>query len=422
MDDSRDRVGEDAAPGELEQYRTLVEAAGDVMYALDEGGHITLINETPVKRLGYSKAELLGTHVSEVLPEEAVERGTALITDLLGAGERRGRFEFRATRPDGEERVYEDSLAVLTDSEGGYAGSVGVIRDITDQRRQEAELRRQNERLEEFANVVSHDLRNPLQVAQGYLREAEETGDQVAFERAKQAHERMETIIDDVLTLAREGRTVTETTPTDLNAAARTAWGTVDTGDMTLSVVGEVEVEAAPDRLRTLFENLFRNAVEHGSTSPRSHAREDSVEHSSTSNRTQSDNAVEHGSTDDAGAEDGTGHGPPTGGARPEDTAADGDAAGTVTVGPIETMHTSTRVDTDATGGFYVADDGPGIPEADRDRVFDSGFSTAPDGTGFGLAIVEEIAAAHGWAVTATESRDGGARFEFTRQPTDARL
>ena len=393
MDDSRDRVEGDAAPGELERYRTLVEAAGDVMYALDASGEITLINEPPVERLGYTKSELLGTHVSEVLPEEAVARGRALITDLLeGDGERRGRFEFRATRPDGEERIYEDNLAVLTDAAGEYAGSVGVIRDITEQRRQKAELRRQNERLEEFANVVSHDLRNPLQVAQGYLREAEETGDPAAFEQAKQAHGRMETIIDDVLTLAREGRTVTETTSVALETAARSAWGTVDTGELTLSVVGDVEVEAAPDRLRTLLENLFRNCVEHRSTG----------------NRTRSDDSVEHGSTGSR--------------AEPDNSAADGAAGGTVRVGPIETMHTSTRVGDDATGGFYVADDGPGIPPEDREQVFDSGFSTAPDGTGFGLAIVAEIAAAHGWAVAVTDSRDGGARFEFTPQPTDARL
>ncbi len=64
--------------------------------------------------------------------------------------------------------------------------------------------------------------------------------------------------------------------------------------------------------------------------------------------------------------------------------------------------------------GFYVEDDGPGIPEGDREAVFESGYSTKPDGTGFGLNIVAEIAEAHDWAVTLTESEDRGARFEFT--------
>jgi len=70
-------------------------------------------------------------------------------------------------------------------------------------------------------------------------------------------------------------------------------------------------------------------------------------------------------------------------------------------------------------GGFYVADDGPGIPEAERDRVFQSGYSTADDGTGFGLAIVAEVAEAHGWSVAVTESDEGGARFEITDVGTD---
>ncbi|MFB6175664.1 MAG: sensor histidine kinase, partial [Halobaculum sp.] len=69
--------------------------------------------------------------------------------------------------------------------------------------------------------------------------------------------------------------------------------------------------------------------------------------------------------------------------------------------------------------GFYVADDGPGIPAGSREDVFDPGYSTAEDGTGFGLAIVREMAVAHGWDTAATESADGGARFEFSGVDTE---
>jgi signal transduction histidine kinase len=64
--------------------------------------------------------------------------------------------------------------------------------------------------------------------------------------------------------------------------------------------------------------------------------------------------------------------------------------------------------------GFYVADDGPGILEDEREDVFDVGYSTSADGNGFGLSIVARIAEAHGWSVAVTESDDGGARFEIT--------
>jgi len=73
----------------------------------------------------------------------------------------------------------------------------------------------------------------------------------------------------------------------------------------------------------------------------------------------------------------------------------------TVHVAPLET-------------GFYVEDDGPGIPAGIRDQVFDHGVTTSEDGNGYGLSIVRTIANAHGWDVSVTESDDGGARFSVT--------
>lgn len=66
------------------------------------------------------------------------------------------------------------------------------------------------------------------------------------------------------------------------------------------------------------------------------------------------------------------------------------------------------------TDGFYVADNGTGIPEDERDQITDMGFTTSEEGTGVGLAIVADIAKSHGWDVSVTESESGGAQFEFT--------
>jgi signal transduction histidine kinase len=91
---------------------------------------------------------------------------------------------------------------------------------------------------------------------------------------------------------------------------------------------------------------------------------------------------------------------------------------------PIRVLHVdddSTVLDVAATvtvrvgvldDGVYVADDGVGIPEAERDRVFERGHSTTATGTGLGLAIVEKMAAAHGWTVAVSESDAGGARID----------
>lgn len=73
----------------------------------------------------------------------------------------------------------------------------------------------------------------------------------------------------------------------------------------------------------------------------------------------------------------------------------------TVRVGPLE-------------DGFYVEDDGPGIPVADRERVFDHGVSTTEHGTGYGLSIVRTIVGAHGRDIRVIDAADGGARFEIT--------
>jgi len=78
-----------------------------------------------------------------------------------------------------------------------------------------------------------------------------------------------------------------------------------------------------------------------------------------------------------------------------------GSRDGTVTVGQVD-------------GGFYIADEGPGIPAEERSEIFTAGYSTADDGTGFGLQIVENIVATHGCDIDVTDSDTGGARFEIT--------
>lgn len=64
--------------------------------------------------------------------------------------------------------------------------------------------------------------------------------------------------------------------------------------------------------------------------------------------------------------------------------------------------------------GFYVEDDGRGIDPDSVDEIFESGYSTEPEKTGFGLAIVERIVRSHGWEITVTDGDDGGARFEVS--------
>ena len=226
--------------------------------------------------------------------------------------------------------------------------------------------------VDQVSSVISHDLRNPLDVAKAHLRAAQETGDDEHFDTVANAHDRMEQIIRDVLTITRDRTAVDPSDDVSIETAAEAAWESVDTEQATLEVTDTLPtVTADADRLRRLFENLFRNSVEHGSTN----------------NRTQSDDSVEHGS--DVGD-------------RPveRDEVAHSKGEVSITVGAME-------------DGFYVADDGPGIPPEEQHRVFEAGYSTRGDGTGLGLAIVNRIVAAHDWELTLTTASNGGARFEI---------
>ena len=353
-----------------QQYRTLFEEAPvmAVMTRSEEGRPIVEdCNQQFLETLGYDAEDVVGRDLAEFYTPDSRE---ALLDG--GGYERALRGEFTMeprefSSADGE--VVETLLRAVPlrevpDAPDASDTALAMYVDVTER---EA-VKRANERLEQFASIVSHDLRNPLNVAEGRLRLARETldgddgkGADDHLEAVERAHDRMQSLIDDLLTLAREGDAVTETEPVDLGTVARECWETVETADASLEVNGETVVRADRTRLKQLFENLVRNAVEHGSTSPGSNARGDAIEP-----------GAEHDGPDL-----------------------------TISVGRMES-------------GFYLEDDGTGIPEGEHDRVFEAGYSTNRSGTGFGLSIVERIVEAHGWEVRATESAAGGARFEIT--------
>ncbi len=362
----------------LEQrFRRLIEASSDIVLVLDETGEIDYASPSVERVLGYDPDALAGgTSFEDLIVEDG---GT--VDGTGGAGERaadspeqtdgqtgdapsaaaatwrrvlegrgadpgtssRVRFEVRLRTAGSETRTIEAIARYLVD-DPAVEGIVINARDVTERVRRERELERTNERLDQFVSFVSHDLRNPLNVAMGRLDLAVETGDEASLETVRQQHERMETMIEDLLSMAREGEDVEETAPVDLDPVARRAWECVQTGGATLVVADDPTVLADESRLPNLFENLFRNAIEHGADDPSS-----------------------------------------------------------LTV----------RVE-GLPDGFAVSDDGAGIPGEIRDEVTESGYTTEGDNTGYGLAIVGEIATAHGWDLEVTESDGGGARFLFT--------
>jgi PAS domain S-box-containing protein len=304
-----------------------------------EAGDSVPLSATNCERAVATERTLVLEDVAADAPDLAERAGyTELgISCYLGApvrvdGDVYGTFCFYDEEP--REEPFSDWQVTLVDLMAQW-----VSYEIERQRANER-LARKNERLEEFASILSHDLRNPLNVLQGSLEIAEETGAPEQFAACRRAVDRMEGLVEDVLALARQGETVVETARVPLAGVVEACWAGVETGRADLRVRTDRVVWADESRLRQVLENLVRNSIEHGP--------------------------------------DGV----------------------TVTVGDLE-------------GGFYVEDDGPGVPEGERGRVFDSGYSTSRGGTGLGLAIVERIVEAHGWTIEVTEGTNGGARFEI---------
>lgn len=207
--------------------------------------------------------------------------------------------------------------------------------------RKREQLERQNDRLEEFASVVSHDLRNPLSVAKSRVELARDDCESEHLHSIEDAVDQMDKLIDNLLQLAKSGQNIDELAPVDLETLVTNCWQTVRTADATLVLNAERTIRGDQPRIRQLFENLFRNAVEHGGSEV------------------------------------------------------------IVTVGELD-------------DGFYVEDDGSGIPSDERENVFETGYSSIHNATGFGLSIVDQVATGHGWTVTMTDSAAGGVRIEFT--------
>jgi len=319
------------------RFRNLFELIGDPVVEfemVDNEPIVRTLNPAFTDVFGYEPESMIGESLNEfIVPPEANDEATRF-DERTADGKYNSGVVTRLTADGPRDFLYR---GVPYERDGGEFG-FGIYTDITERNRRKEKLHQQKQRLEEFADIISHDIRNPLNVAKGHTQML--NPDQA--ETILRNLDRIDAIIDDVLTVAQTGQPIEETETVALASIAEASWSHVDAPAATLRIADNCSFQADPGRLKQLFENLFRNAVEHG---------------------------------------------------RPDVT---------VTVGEC------------GTDGFYVADNGPGISDADREDVFNRGYSTSKNGTGLGLSIVKSICDAHGWAVRLIESDAGGTRFEIT--------
>ncbi|WP_266081762.1 sensor histidine kinase [Haladaptatus caseinilyticus] len=245
------------------RFKTLFQTAPDPVFVLDIDGQIQSVNSAFCEVSGLDRASILGEPIESIpaFPNESLEQLTEDI--YQHEDDKLPPYSITYTAPDGETRYAEINTARMQfDTERPEI--IGIFRDVTEHKHRKQELQHQNERLDEFASMLAHELRNPLGIAQGYLRVAESEGSEDAFEEVHEALERMEQMINEMLDLARRPEAINDTERTEFYDIIESAWSRIAPPKATLMLENvDVEISADVDRLSQVFDNLFRNAVDH---------------------------------------------------------------------------------------------------------------------------------------------------------------
>jgi len=244
-----------------QRFRAFVERSTDVISIVDADGRFTYQSPSLERVLGYDPEETIGDLAFEYMhPDDRpdiAEQFAASVADPDATPV----MEYRARHADGSWRWIEARGNNQLENPA-VQGYVVHSRDVTDRIEREQELERQAERLAAFAKMVSRDLRNPLELARERLERLPSDRDEVTPIAA--ALDRCQTLIDDLLLLARDDDRIGETDTVVLADVVRRCWSTVATGQATLDIRTTRTVLADPDRLEQLFDNLLRNAADHG--------------------------------------------------------------------------------------------------------------------------------------------------------------
>jgi PAS domain S-box-containing protein len=264
------------------RYRGLLEAAPDAMVVVNPGGEIVLLNVQAEKQFGYSRDELVGQKVKNIIPEGFAERLVAdalrsaedALAQQIGTG-----IELTARRKNGTEFPIELMLSPLESVEGILV--TAAIRDITTRKKAEAnlldkveELNRSNEELGQFAYIASHDLQEPLRMVASYTqllarrykgRLDADADEFIAF--AVDGASRMQRLIQDLLTYSRVGTKgqdlLAVSSEGSLQQALINLRGAIEASGALVTHDLLPAVMADEMQLVQLFQNLVGNAIKY---------------------------------------------------------------------------------------------------------------------------------------------------------------
>lgn len=251
-----------------EEYRMLLANVNDSIFFLtveladgEYAFRFERLNRAYEKQTGITTEEVQGKTPTEVFGEDA---GADLHANYRRCANAREPISYEEELPVETDARFWQTVLTPVITKGEVTQIIGITRDTTERVKQERQLRNQKERLDEFASVVSHDLRNPLSIAQGRTDLLATDCDSKHLGPIIRSLDRMEEIVADTLTLARQGQVISDTEPIKLVNIVGVCWKNVRTEEATIEIEDEVTIAGDRERLKNVFENLFRNALEHG--------------------------------------------------------------------------------------------------------------------------------------------------------------
>ena len=337
---------------ELERHRNVIQAVDDGVYALDEEGHFELVNDAMSELTGYDTEELLGEHTSYIKSDAMVEQAESAVRSRI-FNEPEGdeaTLELEIQRDDGSEFPAEDHMTLLWDDDGErFDGTAGIIRNITERKEREQELQTTNEQLEVLNRILRHDIRNDVQVIQGWAEKLQSelpATYQDELQRILRTNENTKELTENGRELIQSfTQDELESEPVRLDGIVEgeleSARSRYSDADFTVDGSLPAAVVSANGALSSVVRNLLNNAVQH--------------------NRGQV----------------------------------------TVTV--------RVQQDDDAVR-LLVVDNGPGVPDDKKEKIFGKGErGLESDGTGIGLYLVNQLVQSYGGDVWVEDSEQHNA-------------
>ncbi len=339
------------------RWRSVFTTAAAGLVIISHDGRILQTNQAMSSFLGYSEDELVNLTVEEVTHPEDRDR-TSLHYGEIYAGQREAmHYEKRYLRKDGRSVWGHASVACVLDEGNEPLYCIGLVQDITERVQMEEEIRKANRELDDFVQMVSHDLRTPLTPIIGYTEllqvmyrdRLDEQAMEYLAEIGRQG-QRMLRLLEDLLSLARTGYLPLPAEPVDSNQVVQEALGGLTSRLATAAMTVETGllpcIRVPKTVLLQVFDNLIGNAIRYAGPG----------------------GAIE-----------------------------------------VEGERRGARVI------FSVRDHGPGVPEEERNRIFDLFYRSSTwkevEGTGVGLATVQKIARLYGGRAWMEETPGGGSTF-----------